>query len=238
MASSSYSLAFIDSGIASAQSQMQIDKELLLQGVVAPSLRVYGFVAGSITYGHFIRPEAWLKANYESAAQRPTGGGLIFHEGDFSFTLALPSDHFLVKKPTLERYQLINNIVLTSINRLLPAVCCSLQSGVKPEGIVEELCMANPTAYDIILDHKKVGGSAQRKTAKGFIHQCSLFVHPLQWDTIAQKLLAPDVVLPKLQAFTGSIFSQDDCSSEQFFSSLKRTLHQELDILLDQKTFH
>ncbi len=205
---------------------MEQDFALLERGVDVASLRVYQFVPGSVTYGHFIDPKKWLTSQ-EKAKKRPTGGGLIFHEGDFSFTLALPVEHPLVQKASLERYCLINNALLRAIDKLLTQGLCQLQSSMSPEGIIDELCMANPTQYDILFNQKKVGGSAQRKSKRGFIHQCSVFVRPLNWDEIKTKLVSPDTTIPKLSAFTGSLFSEETDASEQFVSSLKEVLHAE-----------
>ncbi len=234
MASCNPSLTFIDSGIDLPSIQMGHDFRLLEEGVKSPILRVYQFVPGSVTYGHFIDPRKWLSDC--EMAKRPTGGGLIFHENDFSFTFALPADHPLVKLPALERYQHINRALLRAVRTLLPQESCHLQDEVKPDGRVEELCMANPTQYDIIYNKKKVGGSAQRKTTRGFIHQCSLFVHPLNWDMIGTKLLSKDSYLPKLSAFTGSLFPEKNVQSEQFIFSLKEKLLNEF--LPLTKTFH
>jgi lipoate-protein ligase A len=192
---------FIDSGKKSAAEQMQIDEQLL-QGVDSPLLRFYEFTPEAITYGYFIEPTRWLKDAPKNGAKRPTGGGLIFHEGDFSFSVALPIDHPFTKKTALERYQSINGAVVRALNKKE----LELHSEQKEEGVIDELCMANPTAYDLIIDNKKVGGAAQRKNRHAFIHQCSLFLSMPPWERIARELRDPDMVLPKLQKHTGSLF--------------------------------
>ena len=38
--------------------------------------------------------------------------------------------------------------------------------------------MAKPTPFDLVIEGKKVGGAAQRRTRKGLLHQGSLSVCP------------------------------------------------------------
>ncbi len=221
----------VDSGRKSALEHMQIDTELLL-GVDSPLLRFYDWSQESITYGYFIDPANWLHEAVINRARRPTGGGLIFHEGDFSFTLALPLSCELTQKPVIERYKIINSHVLKAVYSLLPERTFVLEQACNHEGSIDQLCMANPTAYDLLLAGKKVGGSAQRKNKQAFIHQCSLFLLPPSWERIGKQLLDPQYVLPKLQAFTGSIFSAKEQMLPNFRTSLMVALEQSLGLLV------
>ena len=38
----------------------------------------------------------------------------------------------------------------------------------------QHFCMAKPTKYDVMIDGRKVGGGAQRRTKHGFLHQGTL----------------------------------------------------------------
>lgn len=217
----------IDSGTHLAAHHMQIDAQLLSYPLDEPVLRFYDWLGAAITYGYFISPLEWLKKLPDNAARRPTGGGLIFHEHDFSFTLALPLSHPLTQKPVLERYQLINNQVLAAIQQVVPECDLSLQL-LQPKETIDELCMANPTVYDLLLAGKKVGGSAQRKNKYAFIHQCSLFLATPDWDRIAQELVDPARILPKLKAFTGSVFTNQKNIPAYFRACLKVALEDAL----------
>ncbi len=197
----------IDSGALSAKRQMQIDEELL-ENVDRPILRFYDWTDGAVTYGYFINPASWLKEVPENCGRRPTGGGLIFHEADFSFTLALPGSHPLVQLPVLDRYQIINKQVLKSIEELLPDLEVTLNTADPKVETLAQLCMANPTPFDLLFHNKKVGGAAQRKKKSGFIHQSSLFLLDPSWEKISELLLDPDYVMPKIKACTGALFSK------------------------------
>ncbi len=221
MAPNPYTL--VDSGKNSSLFHMEHD-ERLLEGVSHATLRFYEFTRGHITYGYFIDPSKWLKGGLPKAARRPTGGGLIFHGTDFSFTFALPLKNPLTSLPPLERYHLINTQVLKAVKSLLPKSCCSLLK-VGVQDVVDELCMANPTIYDIMHEGKKVGGSSQRKNKHAFIHQCSLFLYEPEWATISEDLLDPERVLPFLKAHTGSLLQEEVVG---FREKLKEALAEQL----------
>lgn len=211
----------IDTGIKTAIEQMQQDEELL-KGVDVPTVRFYQFFPRAVTYGYFIKPDLWLKTDSGDVARRPTGGGLIFHEEDFSFTVALPLDHPITKLPTLQRYQLINNQLL----RVLNFSSISMLKHRIEDGI-DQLCMANPTEYDLMYKQKKIAGAAQRKNRQGFIHQCSLFLLEPTWERIASDLIDPEHVMPKLQACTGGLFQTQ--VPEEFRQKLKNALVEKFD---------
>lgn len=215
------SLRVVESGRRSSVEQMQLDEACLL-GVDQPFLRFYGWKDFAVTFGYFIDPAEWIDTHNLDHARRPTGGGLIFHEHDLSFTLALPVEHPFCLLPSLERYQKINEAVLQACGRLIPAMACLLQQDDVASHPHLELCMAHPTKYDLLLGGKKVGGASQRKNKKAFIHQCSLFLAPPDWKRIEKHLLDRSI-LSVLQSVSGSLFSSVEESLE-FRSEIKNHL--------------
>lgn len=199
----------IYSGKKAAKDHMLFD-EAFLSGVDEPTLHFYDWYAQpAVTYGYFIDPAKWLKTEISDIARRPTGGGLIFHEVDLAFTLALPATHKIASLATLERYRLINEQALSALFSLLPEYRLSLASAKCAEESLSELCMAHPTQYDLLVSGKKVGGAAQRKTKSGFIHQCSIFLAEPSWEKIEGLLLQPERVLPALKSCTKGVFERD-----------------------------
>lgn len=211
----------IDSGKRSAAEHMHLDTMLLSQ-IEQPTLRFYQWEQFAITYGHFINPDEWLRSLESDSARRPTGGGLIFHDEDFAFTLALPLSHPLVALPVLERYHSINRALLQAITAFMPHLDVTLHSEEFGRGSLSELCMAHPTKYDLLIKQKKVGGAAQRKTRSGFIHQCSLILKEPDWEKIARELKEPERILPTLKATTCGLFKKT--AEKRFGEALKEAL--------------
>jgi len=175
----------IDTGISSAEKNMAIDSQLL-EGLAdndaSPILHLYEWKAPSATYGYFNDPYLLLDATAVERhglelARRPTGGGIIFHVSDFAFSVLIPSTspHYSVN--TLENYAFINNQVIEVIRKFISQEAAPNLLPTEPEPstpLARHFCMGKPTKYDIILDDKKVGGCAQRRTKHGFLHQGSI----------------------------------------------------------------
>ncbi len=176
----------LESGPTSATSLMERDRELLalLGERERPLLHLYEWEGPSATYGHFITPEHFF--NQEAClqrglqlAKRPTGGGITFHTSDLAFSLLIPASHPLVSANTLDNYSLVNSLILDAIRsmRSLPSPLTLMEKAIIPRSAsAERFCLATPTIYDILLEGKKVGGAAQRRTKNGILHQGTILL--------------------------------------------------------------
>lgn len=166
-------LQILHSGALSAADNMKKD-EALLKTLKGPILRFYDWEKPSATYGYFIQPEDFLNPNPDlDVAKRPTGGGVLFHAGDFTFSLLVPSSHPSFSLNTLENYFRVNSAVCRGIqaffNRSDPELFrCE---PMKCRSRSPQFCMAEPIQHDVMINGKKVAGGAQRRTLKGFLHQ-------------------------------------------------------------------
>lgn len=148
-----------------------------LDAVINPVLRFYEWNAPSVTYGYFVDPwEHFDQKGVEQEglilARRPTGGGIIFHLDDLAFSITVPANHPFYALNSLHSYHMINSLVLEAIQKSVP--CNLLLPNPAQETPRGGFCMEKATKYDILLDGKKVGGAAQRKTKLGLLHQVSL----------------------------------------------------------------
>ena len=194
-------IELLTSGALSAKMQMQIDQELLdtLSSRTLPLLRTYSWQRKSITYGYFIDIDAYIDVEKAEQlgydiARRPTGGGLLFHGADFSFTLALAASHPKFVCDIVKSYQVINQALLRAL-QLPDAILHESE-----EKTYRHLCMATPTRYDLIWQKRKIGGSAQRRTKQGLIHQSSLFLQPPDWQEVGKIYRGPEVEIAAMQA--------------------------------------
>ncbi len=199
-------LSIQDSGPLQASLAMQPDFKLLENGEV-PALRFYEWSQPSLSFGILNREgglkEVDLIKNGIPWVYRPTGGSVLLHGHDLSFSLFIPDPHFLGTAGS--SYLLINNMVLEALATAFDIDRERLecfQSGVRSSRGVSAYCMAESSLYDPLLDGKKVGGSAQRRTKKAFLHQGSLFIREPAWESFAPVL--PDDILLKMQNTTTS----------------------------------
>jgi lipoate---protein ligase len=187
----------LDTGPSSAQKNMEIDTKLLfgLKENQEPILHLYTFIDEAATYGHFIKPFAYLKEERVKKrglqlAKRPTGGGIIFHLWDFTFSLLIPSSHQAYTQNPLENYSLVNALVGKVLTKLSSKGVALLTKKTD----TSSFCMANPTIYDILIEGRKIGGAAQRNTKFGFLHQGSIAMAPPSEEFLADVLKDGQVI--------------------------------------------
>ncbi len=189
----------LDTGPATADENMRQDAMLLrdLADGSLPILHLYDWLGNSLTYGYFVDPLAHLiAAGLEKweihCARRPTGGGIIFHTNDLAFSLLLPASHPSFSHSTLANYAYINGIVLRVIERFKaahPNPMLLVTPTLPCDSAVQHFCMAHPTHYDVMLDGRKVGGAAQRRTRHGLLHQGSICLGLVDEECLAEVLL-------------------------------------------------
>lgn len=204
----------IDDGLNSAFFHMEKDRELIsgLENLKRPLLRFYEWEKKAITYGHFIDPHKYLKLECAKKlgfdiARRPTGGGILFHIQDFTFTVAIPCHHPNCSKNVLENYHFVNSTVLQAIHEI--GSFCNLAE--KKETLpLREFCMATPTQYDLLLHGYKIGGAAQRMTRFGFVHQASIFLTNAPWDILEELLYDGKNTIETMKKVSSHIHASQD----------------------------
>ena len=154
----------ICTGSADAITNMAID-EALLEGFekdANPILRVYSW-SDSFTLGisQKIKDYQELYQPNTSFAKRITGGGVLFHGHDVSYSVILPSDTF----GTLD--------VKQSYEKLCSFLIAFYEDlGLNPVFAKDEeattttnspYCQIGFEPYDILIEGKKIGGNAQRR---------------------------------------------------------------------------
>lgn len=132
-----------------------------------PLLRIYSWSCPAITIGYFQK----FPAADRPVVRRPTGGGLVHHGTDTTYTVIAPPGHPLYKLRTNAAYCAIHQAVSFALN--LQSQISNLQSA--PRGQYE--CFQNPVAGDVVAGNKKLAGGAQRRNRDGMLHQGSIAAH-------------------------------------------------------------
>jgi lipoate-protein ligase A len=155
---------------SSASANMAID-ESLLRHAQAPVLRIYGWEQPCVSIGYF--QKASVVAAGTSFVRRYTGGGLVEHGRDLTYTLVLPADHPLTAAGTLPSYRAIHEAVASTLRAA--GVDCQLATAQPRTDHAS--CFLKPVPADV-LDSKgaKLAGAAQRRTKQGCLHQGSILL--------------------------------------------------------------
>jgi len=155
---------------SSAAANMAID-ESLLRHAQAPVLRLYGWEETCVSIGYF--QKASVVATGTSFVRRYTGGGLVEHGQDLTYTLVLPADHPLTAAGTLPSYRAIHEGVASALRAA--GIDCRLATAQPKKDHAS--CFLKPVPADV-LDSKgaKLAGAAQRRTKQGCLHQGSILL--------------------------------------------------------------
>lgn len=169
----------LDTGVNPAEKNMQIDTDLLktLDPKGLPILHLYDWEGDCATYGYLTNPADFLDLKAVEAvelnlARRPTGGGIVFHAWDFAFSVLIPAESPLFSSNTLDNYALINTRVKQAVFQFLGIQGELIENDFPvSDPACKRFCMAQPTKFDLVLQGRKIAGSAQRRTKLGFLHQ-------------------------------------------------------------------
>ncbi len=165
---------FWQDGAASPATNMAADEALLVTASRRgrPILRCYSWDRKAVSLGYVQR---WTAAPEGFAfVRRPTGGGVVYHDFDFTYSVAFPMGHWLTGLDRITSYDWLNRSVQHGLVKLgLPAELAQVEIPHSVERATM-VCFTNPTRYDLLLEGRKIAGSAQRRTADGLLHQGSL----------------------------------------------------------------
>jgi len=145
----------------------------------APVLRFYGWQTPAVSIGRFqdSRAEIDLEACRRLSVpvvRRPTGGKAVFHDGDLTYALAASSRRHGFPPDVLGTYRRIGGCLRRGLAEL------GIQADMAEEGRPREdlastaSCFALPSRYELLVDGRKICGSAQVRSQGSFLQQGSL----------------------------------------------------------------
>jgi len=132
-------------------------------------LRIYGWQGPSITYGISQKPEEYIdlnKCNCDGVqiAQRITGGGVLFHNHEITYSLVCSKDDIGEDKKTFISYRQICAFLVYFYKSLGLNACFALEADdFRNKSLPHQLCSASHEKYDIVIGGKKIGGNAQKR---------------------------------------------------------------------------
>lgn len=153
---------------------MAVDQLLLENVADMPVLRFYQWVRPEVSFGYFESLEEAMDTFGGKGlhyVRRWTGGGIVDHRVDVTYTLVIPREHEVAKMRGAGSYGEIHRAVALALK--LNGVECRVI--VQNEGGGESACFVNPVAFDITdQSGKKLAGAGQKRTRYGLLHQGSV----------------------------------------------------------------
>jgi lipoate-protein ligase A len=149
---------------------MAID-EVLLSTAQSAILRFYRWNTPSVSFGYFVRfAEACELAGNRALVRRWTGGGIVPHGDDLTYSIMIgaPNDAFAL--PSKVIYQRVHSTLGNALREIGIVAVLTETKAAK----ISDACFANPVVSDVIESGRKIAGAAQRKTRSGLLHQGSI----------------------------------------------------------------
>lgn len=150
----------------------------LLQAVAESGegvLRLYRWQRPTLSLGYFQKLEdvadaAFMSSRGVDLVKRPTGGGAILHDQELTFSLCLPLAHQALQGSINDSYVNLTRPLLDVLRKLnISATFRGECPSSKPAN-----CFAGAACPDLVVDGKKVFGSAQRRKDKAVLMHGSL----------------------------------------------------------------
>lgn len=163
----------IDTGPLSGPENMAIDEALLncfVPDSSLPTLRLYGWTPPAFSCGRFQKPEEILqlaecRKDNIPVVRRITGGGVIYHAGELTYSLVCPVAVLPDNRNVRGAFFHLTAFLLDFYRSLGLAPCHAAHyyRDGRPLGVRTPLCFAGTESCDILLGGKKIGGNAQRR---------------------------------------------------------------------------
>jgi len=164
---------WLDAAPMAGPEAMAVD-EWLLETAEAPVLRVYRWLGGWGSLGVFGRI-AGARAALPGLrwVRRWTGGGVVDHRRDWTYTLMDPAGGMLAAAGGAESYRVVHAALAAALAGAGEAVGLASGGG----GAAGDLCFTHPVRHDLVRgDGRKIAGAGQRRTKWGLLHQGSVAV--------------------------------------------------------------
>jgi lipoyl(octanoyl) transferase len=151
-----------------ASENMAIDEALFLT-VETPVLRIYRWLFPSVSFGYFTPwNDVVRRFHGRDLVRRWTGGGIVEHENDLTYSLVCPSGLEIPR--TMEFYQLIHAAIAT----VLRGAGYTVELAQSGELTDSDACFEKTVLYDLKVAGAKIAGAAVRRNRKGLLLQGSI----------------------------------------------------------------
>ena len=164
---------------------MAVD-EVLLEGVVAgtapPTLRFYGWTPPCLSLGYFQPFDAvnldGCRALGVDVVRRPTGGRAILHDRELTYSVVLPASTLGHDGGVLPSYRRLSLALQDGLRRLGITAMLAPESAAGGSPAHGPACFDRPSAHEILLDGRKLVGSAQVRRGGALLQHGSILIEP------------------------------------------------------------
>ena len=152
---------------------MAMDEALLkaMPRLAIPTLRFYGWTERAASFGYFQKyADIERLTPLRPLIRRPTGGGLVPHDADWTYSVTFPPIHPWYSLVAIESYRNIHEWLQAAFEKF------GIPTEVAAEGhkTLPGQCFQGHEKFDLLWHGKKIAGAAQRRTRDGLLIQGSI----------------------------------------------------------------
>jgi len=152
---------------------MALDEALLEHAarLGKPVLRFYGWTECAATFGYFQKfAETSALTPLRPLVRRPTGGGLVPHDADWTYSFIVPPGHDWHGLAAADSYRRLHEWVRDAFARV------GVEAMLAPERrtAAPGQCFAGWERLDVLAHGRKLAGAAQRRNRSGLLIQGSI----------------------------------------------------------------
>jgi len=172
---------FLNSGECGAAFNMALDEALLEAAarLGRPVLRFYGWTEPAASFGYFQKyMDVERSTHLRPLVRRPTGGGIVPHDRDWTYSLAFPPGHEWHSLKAEESYRRVHEWIRSAFAELKIrtelAVASRRSSLVTRHSSHPSACFVGHVKSDLLWNGRKIAGAAQRRNQLGLLIQGSV----------------------------------------------------------------
>ena len=136
-----------------------------------PVLRFYGWAEPAATFGYFQKiAEVERLSPLRPLIRRPTGGGLVPHNADWTYSIVVPPTDAWYSLKATASYRRVHEWIRVAFAELTMTTQLSPTSRAVAPG----QCFVGAEQFDVLLGERKIAGAAQRRTRSGLLIQGSI----------------------------------------------------------------
>lgn len=136
-----------------------------------PMLRLYSWTEPAASFGYFqAYGQVAALTSLRPLIRRPTGGGLVPHDRDWTYSLAIPRNHAWFGLSARESYRQLHAWIQEAFQN------CGVPTRLSERAFHDApgQCFAGAECDDLLWEGKKIAGAAQRRTKFGLLVQGSI----------------------------------------------------------------
>jgi lipoyl(octanoyl) transferase len=174
--------------------------------------RHYGWRSPSFTFGYsqkssFIRSQLSTDGLFE-LCRRPTGGGLVDHRDDWTYSLVVPRGHPFEEARATQSYRAIHEALAAALTAAGARVELKPVAEPMPDGEPggpAGVCFQRAEIFDVVHSGTgaKIAGGAQKRNKRGLLFQGSIWKPAAGGDSVDWEKFGEDFVV-RLAAALGA----------------------------------